>query len=349
MIRIAAVCDEERGCPLYKQGARIEFTPPSVGGVTGASVCMVAVEALRKPVTKVAGGKAPDAFARTSCGKCAAGEAWWDLEPLQQEEESADVSVILGNLTRSRIFSGLAPDKLNRITKLVKERRFRNQETALLRGQPGEAFHIVIEGEFEVIQTDENQVESTITSLPVGECFGEMSLISGEPVSATVRARGDSATLAVSQDDFHRMLAISPEIAITLSRVLAGRLARTSRWVIDELKKGMLGRLEAIPPAELVQAMNVNNQTGMLIVQDGEKTLSIYMHDGRVRQVEIGDKKGEEAFFEFLTWARGNFRFEPVRHDDTPAQVKMDTVGLLLEGMRRVDEARSGDTRVRPA
>ena len=109
------------------------------------------------------------------------------------------------------------------------------------------------------------------------------------------------------------MLGIAPEIAITLARILANRLARTGRWVIDELRKGIIGRLELIPPAELIQAMNVNGQTGMLIVQNADKALQMYLHDGQVHEVKLGDKKGEEAFFEFLSGARGNFRFEPLR------------------------------------
>ena len=47
---------------------------------------------------------------------------------------------------------------------------------------------------------------------------------------------------------------------------------------------------------------------------------------------------GEEVFYEFLSWSKGNFRFEPIRKEAPEKQVQRDTVGLLLEGMRRVDE-----------
>ena len=84
--------------------------------------------------------------------------------------------------------------------------------------------------------------------------------------------------------------------------------------------------------------MNVNCQTGMLLVENADKSMTIYLHDGQIREVQMGDKSGEEAFFEFLSWAKGHFQFEPVRKEEPQKQMQMDTFGLLLEGMRRVDE-----------
>ena len=52
----------------------------------------------------------------------------------------------------------------------------------------------------------------------------------------------------------------------------------------------------------------------------------------------MGDKSGEEVVLEFRSWSKGNFRFDPVRKESSEKMVQRDTVGLLLEGMRRVDE-----------
>jgi hypothetical protein len=84
--------------------------------------------------------------------------------------------------------------------------------------------------------------------------------------------------------------------------------------------------------------MNVNSQTGMLVVQNADQSMTIYLHDGQIHEVSMGDQTGEEVFYEFLSWSNGNFRFEPIRKDAPEKQVSRDTVGLLLEGMRRVDE-----------
>ena len=67
-----------------------------------------------------------------------------------------------------------------------------------------------------------------------------------------------------------------------------------------------------------------------------------------MHEVQLGETAGEEAFFEFLTWAKGSFRFEPIRKEGTLKQVAGDTVGLLLEGMRRVDEFKQTGVRRKP-
>lgn len=349
MSRVLAVCEEERGCPLYRRGARLEFAPPTVSGLEGLPVCATAVAALQKPAERVAAGQAAAPYARTSCGGCAEGKSWWNFEPAPRETDTtlspAAAHFILESIRKMKLFAGVHVAKLARIVKLIKGTRVPAGRAIITRGAPGEAFYVVLEGECEVVQTDEGGAESVLAVLTPGECFGEMSLITGEPASATVRARGDATILVISKPNFQTMLSVAPEIAITLARILAGRLARTGRWVVEELKKGILGRLDLISPAELIQAMNVNNQTGLLIVQNADQSLTLYMHDGQVHEVQLGQKTGEEAFYEFLSWARGQFRFEPVRKENPRRQIQMDTVGLLLEGLRRADELRQATAR----
>ncbi|HLF95487.1 MAG TPA: cyclic nucleotide-binding domain-containing protein [Planctomycetota bacterium] len=344
MLKITALCDEVQGCPLYAKGSKLDFTttPPTIAGLDGLPVCAVAVTPLQAAAAKIGAGDPPGNHARTFCGGCPAGKAWWSFMPIVKETEStlspAASQFILNSISRMRIFGGVHVTKLMRIVKLIKGTRVPSGRAIVQRGHPGEAFFIVLEGNTEVIQEDENGRESVLVTLPPGECFGEMSLITGEPATATVRAKDDATVLVMSKENFYAMLGIAPEVAITLARILAGRLTHTSRRVLEELKKGMKGRLDLISPAELIQAMNVNSQTGMLLVESADQSLTIYLHDGQIHEVKMGEKSGEEAFFEFLSWAKGQFQFEPVRKDQSLKQVQMDTVGLLLEGMRRVDE-----------
>jgi CRP-like cAMP-binding protein len=350
LIKVTAVCEEERGCPLYRRESKLDFHAPAVAGVDGVPVCATAVAALKGPAEQVAQGQPPASYSRTFCGGCASGKAWFGFEPVVKETGTAlspaASQFILNSISKMSLFAGVHVSKLMQIVKLIKGTRVPSRRAIITRGAPGESFFIVLEGECEVVHQEEGDGdgETVLATLPPGECFGEMALITGEPASATVRAKDDATVLVVSKNNFNAMLGIAPEIAITLARILANRLARTGRQVVEELNKGLIGRLDLISPAELIQAMNVNNQTGMLLVQSANKNLTIYMHDGQVHEVQLGDQRGEEAFFEFLSWARGQFRFEPVRKDQPQKQVQMDTVGLLLEGMRRVDEYKQTGT-----
>ena len=237
------------------------------------------------------------------------------------------------------LFSGVPQIQLLQILPLMSARDVQPGEEIIRKGDPPKALYAIVSGECDVIASDDGRAENLLTTLRPGDCFGEISLLTGEPASASIRARTAGQLLAMSKEDFPSALAQVPTIALSLARVLAARLKKANTWVIDQLKKGIIGKLEIISPAELVQAMNVNRMTGMLAVQNEGRTVAIYFQDGQVYEVEGADK-GEEAFYEFLSWAGGNFRFEPVRKETTARRFRTDTMGLLLEGMRRLDESR---------
>ena len=48
---------------------------------------------------------------------------------------------------------------------------------------------------------------------------------------------------------------------------------------------------------------------------------------------------GEECFYDFLLWEEGGFSFEPSDNVPDTRAFRRDTTSLLLEGMRRLDEA----------
>jgi hypothetical protein len=127
-----------------------------------------------------------------------------------------------------------------------------------------------------------------------------------------------------------------------LAKILAHRLAKTGAWIADELKKGVIGKFEILSPAELVQALCVNGQTGMLAVQSDDTIGSLYFENGQMYEFQIGGRDDLEAFYDFLRWDRGVFRLQPEKRGKTVRRVRTDTMGLLLEGMRRRDEKSMG-------
>jgi CRP-like cAMP-binding protein len=53
--------------------------------------------------------------------------------------------------------------------------------------------------------------------------FGEMSLLTGEPRSATVRAKSDARVLVVEREGFDHLFRSNPSVAEMISRTLAMR------------------------------------------------------------------------------------------------------------------------------
>ncbi|MFB8792130.1 MAG: cyclic nucleotide-binding domain-containing protein [Potamolinea sp.] len=86
-------------------------------------------------------------------------------------------------------------------------------------GSPGDYFYMIVEGEAEV-----RKGRKVVNTMGPGEVFGEMSLLTGEPRSATVVARTPMELYQLHQEHFNQVLAVSPHLAWSLSRALARRL-----------------------------------------------------------------------------------------------------------------------------
>jgi NTE family protein len=71
-----------------------------------------------------------------------------------------------------------------------------------------------------------------VARLGAGECFGEMSLITGEPPSATVRAEEDTRLWALTQADFLTLVGSCPTLLLNINTILSLRLARTNQQIL---------------------------------------------------------------------------------------------------------------------
>src|SRR5207245_5548843 len=69
---------------------------------------------------------------------------------------------------------------------------------------------------------------------------------------------------------------------------------------------------------------------------DGRRA-EIYFRNGKVIDAELGRLLGEDAVYRLLLWQDGDFEveFKTVRRRDV---IVLSSQGLLMEGMRRVDE-----------
>ncbi len=90
----------------------------------------------------------------------------------------------------------------------------------------------IIETGLVSVLLQEEQHELAVAQLGPGECFGEMSLITGEPPSATVRAEQDSSLLALPQADFLALIGTCPTLLRNINAILAQRLSRTNQQIL---------------------------------------------------------------------------------------------------------------------
>ena len=113
-------------------------------------------------------------------------------------------------------------------------------------GDLGDFFYLIVSGEAEVTRHGK-----FLTNLKEGDIFGEMSLLTGEPRSATVLAKTRMDLYKLNKDNFSNTLSSAPHLAWGLSRNLARRLqsATDSRVVaeknLDRWRQRLLEEVEA--------------------------------------------------------------------------------------------------------
>jgi CRP-like cAMP-binding protein len=96
-------------------------------------------------------------------------------------------------------------------------------ELLLVQGEVGDFLYIVSEGCLEVqIDAGQNPPLTAAWVWP-GECVGEMSLLTGEPYSATVFANRDTELIAIPKQAFVAMFDRYPVLVDTLSKIMIHR------------------------------------------------------------------------------------------------------------------------------
>jgi small-conductance mechanosensitive channel len=100
---------------------------------------------------------------------------------------------------------------------------FGPREALVTRGEKGESMFLILEGSVEVVGKMSEGPRVVLATLSTGNSFGEMSLVTGEPRNATVRAVADVMVLEIRKDDISPLIAARPELAVSIGEVLESR------------------------------------------------------------------------------------------------------------------------------
>jgi len=133
--------------------------------------------------------------------------------------EAADAAAALASID---LFRGLSPRDLAQVADMAKELNFSAVHAITEQGEAGGRFYVLLDGEADVVIGD-----NVVNTLKAGEYFGEISLIDGEPRTATIVARSPLRTLSLSSWNFRPLLKEHPSIAETVLLVLCRRLRET--------------------------------------------------------------------------------------------------------------------------
>jgi len=118
-------------------------------------------------------------------------------------------------------------------------------------------------------------------------------------------------------------------------------LQKKQRIRFEERKDGrtrFAGRVADMPVVDVIQTIEISRKSGVIqFVAERGRQAAIYFRDGKVIDAEAGTLQGEDAVYRLLTWSEGEFEvvFRTVRRREV---ITTSSQGLLMEGMRRLDE-----------
>jgi CRP/FNR family cyclic AMP-dependent transcriptional regulator len=258
-----------------------------------------------------------------------------------KKNREREIAAIAKELKSFPIFKSLDMTEIKNIVSHFRIRQFKEDETIMKKGEPGVKLYIILSGKVDVIA----DYGSVVASLGRGEVFGEMSLLSGNPVSMKIKVAKTAKMMYVHGNYFRIILNRFPALQMYFVRLLAQRLAKSNIERSKQIASGMAGNLSEITPTELLQTLNMTQKTGVLNMQLTDGNARISIRDGDLINVQYNTLAGAQAFFEILKQIRGSFKFKPgLPENEKNAPELGDFMFLLMEGLNRMDEESIDET-----
>src|ERR1700741_2124887 len=103
----------------------------------------------------------------------------------------------------------------------------------------------------------------------------------------------------------------------------------------DGVLRGSLAQMNVI---DLMQSLEMGRKSCLLSLTRDDERCDVYFTEGQVVHAAYGSLKGDEAVFKVLSWTGGNFQVD-FEGKTTETSTQLNTQGLLMEGLRLLDEA----------
>lgn len=128
------------------------------------------------------------------------------------------------------ILENLDEEKLTELAPFFATETFQPGREIVRQNDPGDKFYIIARGKMEVWRTEEQSGNATrVAVLQDGDYFGEITLITGFPRTATVRTVTVCTCISLERGQFNRMLERFPELRRQMSEVAVQRLRESSK------------------------------------------------------------------------------------------------------------------------
>ncbi len=137
--------------------------------------------------------------------------------PARTDVRAAEIDRAVASID---VFRPLSDDERAALVSECAECLYGAGEPIVRQGQPGESMFVICSGEVRVTLEPGGQ---EVARIGPGGYFGEMSLLTGEPRTATVSATSDAVVLEIGAGSFRRLAAVHPAVVEQISLQVAER------------------------------------------------------------------------------------------------------------------------------
>jgi NTE family protein len=175
---------------------------------------------------------------------------------------------------RPSFFDGVAREELAQLLSGLERRRYPAGAVVIAEGDRLNELYVVQSGRADVLVADREGVAHTVGRVRPGATVGEMSLFTGLPVTASVRATTDFDVLVLREDDFERIAAAFPVVYRNLGAILAERLVKKDRLAVEQAPTRVTVLHDHGAPPELGWALacsvawHTRSATELIVVDD---------------------------------------------------------------------------------
>lgn len=182
-------------------------------------------------------------------------------------------------INSGRWFSSLSPSLRHDILRCAFVKRYQDGDLITTRGEPPEHWTACAKGAVRVSSTTLTGKLITLTYVEPGIWFGDVAMFDGDRRTHDAYAHGPTTLLCVARADFHKILALHPELSEALLRLQARRIRLLFGQVEDLNTLPLRGRL-AKQLAHLVRSYGVPSLSA-----DDEMRISLQLAQEELAQL----------------------------------------------------------------
>lgn len=147
--------------------------------------------------------------------------------------------LIQSKLSKMAFFGEFTSSDIETLSERLVGYRAEKGDAVFVEGEKAGYLCIIIEGQLAIVKDTGTGKSRTITEVPAGRIIGEMSLIDGEPHSATAVASEPTLLAALTEQSLDSLIEDDPALGTKLYKMIAvmisQRLRRTDAELVNYL------------------------------------------------------------------------------------------------------------------